>query len=122
MTFRRCPSQVVTLVCLFFVLSITLSAREPDANPQAKEPAPPPTIQEQDPLKRPLKPGQEKARREKEGKYYREWEKSVSVIITPEELVSQVVNRKMLKLLKLLDFTTGNLASRSVEDLESKCP
>ena len=39
-----------------------------------------------DPLQRPIKPRAEKSTREKASKHYRDWEKEVQLIITPEEL------------------------------------
>jgi len=76
------------LVWLFLTTGAVIPAATRDLSQQKQDNISAKPIQEQDPLKRPPKAHSEKSMQEKEGKYYREWEKDVHVIITDEELAA----------------------------------
>lgn len=84
MIFSYCGTQVCLLVSLILPGSRAIPPPSLDLS-QQKELSPPQPIQDQGPLNRPLQDKQARAAHEKEGKYYRDWEKGVEVIITPEE-------------------------------------
>jgi len=78
---------------LFLLLPVVLPVRVAgapaiDSSQQPREPSQTQLIQDQDPLKRPLKSKQLKANQERESKHYRDWANEVKLIITPEELAA----------------------------------
>lgn len=88
MTYSRCRTHSFLWVSLFSTVVAVFPASARDLSQQKQESVSAQPAQEQDPLKRPSKVHSEKSMREKEGKYYREWEKDVRVIITDEELAA----------------------------------
>ena len=90
MTRSRCRIGLFLFVSLFVLVGIAItSAPARDLSQKKPEAAsPPPLVQDDDPLHRPIKGHEDKSLREKEGKYYREWEKEVRPIITDEELAA----------------------------------
>ncbi|HEY6349578.1 MAG TPA: GWxTD domain-containing protein [Candidatus Angelobacter sp.] len=86
MTFSRCHTYLFLLVSLFLTAFAVSPASARDLSRQKQDSASSQSIQDTDPLKRPLKAHERKPVQEKESKYYREWEKDVNVIITNEEL------------------------------------
>ncbi|HEY6251839.1 MAG TPA: GWxTD domain-containing protein [Candidatus Angelobacter sp.] len=97
MTLSRCRTYLFLFVSLFLLAFAVVPASSRDLSQQKRESTPSQPIQNpapeatrssevEDPLKRPLK--ERKATQAKEGKYFREWEKEVQVIITNEELAA----------------------------------
>lgn len=86
MTPSRCRTCLFIFVSLLLILTILPAWARDLSQQKPASAAPPSVVQDEDPLKRPLKSHDHKSMQEKEGKQYRDWEKEVQVIITPEEL------------------------------------